>query len=170
MTPHSRLSAVAKDEGEEKSMNEHESNAMQHHQTAITTVTVDIVVLRPVGIGFETLLIQRRKDPFVGMWAIPGGKLDSDDPSLEAAALRELREETAIEGVLLQQIGAFGDLGRDPRGRFVSIAYVGFVTAGQFACAGDDAASVAWYPMDQLPTLAFDHAAILKQAFAFVQR
>ena len=86
-------------------------------------VTVDMAILVARGTGHEVLLIQRRDDPFQGLWALPGGFLDMDE-ELEEAAARELEEETGLTGIPLQEIGAFGKIGRDPRGRTVSVVYL----------------------------------------------
>jgi 8-oxo-dGTP diphosphatase len=125
-------------------------------------VTADVVVVtresRP-----RVLLIRRKREPFAGAWALPGGFVDHEEP-LEAAARRELREETALEVEQLEQMHAFGDPGRDPRGWTVSIAFVARVDPGTTPTAGDDAAEAAWHPLDRLPPLAFDHDRVL--AFA----
>ncbi|MCS6851091.1 MAG: NUDIX hydrolase [Gemmataceae bacterium] len=124
-------------------------------------VTVDIALVtaepRP-----RVLLIRRRHEPFAGSWALPGGFVDEHE-ALEAAARRELREETGLEVGELEQLGAFGDPGRDPRGWTVSIVFGARVKADQaMPQAADDAAEVAWHRLDQLPPLAFDHARILE--------
>jgi 8-oxo-dGTP diphosphatase len=126
-------------------------------------VTVDIVVVsrerRP-----RVLLVRRKHDPFAGRWAIPGGFVDEGE-ALEAAARRELREETGLQVDELQQVRAFGDPDRDPRGWTISVAFLARVAAGAMqAQAADDAAEVAWHPLDDLPPLAFDHADILAAA------
>jgi len=102
-------------------------------------VTVDVVLLcrRPL----EVLLIKRGRPPFKGSWALPGGFVDKAE-SLEAAAARELLEETGIDGIQLKQIGAFGGPGRDPRGHTISVAYVLQSTGGR-PRAGTDAAATA---------------------------
>ena len=141
-------------------------------RTALTTVTVDIVLLRlSHGLTLETLLIKRLKEPYRGSWAIPGGKLNADDMSLVAAAERELAEETAVEAVRLHQIATYGDRERDPRGRYISVVYAGFATAESTTQAGDDAAEAEWFPLSQLPQyLAFDHQVILQQTFATLRQ
>ncbi len=128
-------------------------------------LTVDIVLLKVGDSGVEVLLIQRKHPPFEECWALPGGFVDQDEAP-EAAARRELLEETNLETVGLQQLGAFGDPGRDPRGWTVSIAFWGWLDAQDAlrARAGDDAANVAWWPLNALPPLAFDHAKILALA------
>jgi 8-oxo-dGTP diphosphatase len=129
-------------------------------------VTVDIVIFTVAGDDLKVLLIQRKHEPFAGRWAIPGGFVDEDEP-LEAAALRELEEETGVRGVTLRQLHAFGDPGRDPRGHTISIAYYVLLNAqGLDVRAADDAAGAGWFSLFHLPELAFDHAKILAHALA----
>src|SRR5262249_26287758 len=117
-------------------------------------VTVDLVVVteeaRP-----RVLLIRRGHDPFAGAWAIPGGVGDRDG-SPEAAGRRELLEETGVRVGEVEQLGAFGDPQRDPRGRTISIAFLAQVDVPPASAqAGDDAADLAWHFFDALPPLAF---------------
>lgn len=121
--------------------------------------TADVVVIRSDG---RVLLIERGWDPFEGAWALPGGHVDRGETSLEAAA-RELKEETGITvpAYDLRQVGVWDAPGRDPRGRYVTVAYLAFVPADTTAVAGDDARTAGWWPMDGLPDLAFDHADIV---------
>ena len=128
-------------------------------------LTVDIVLIKDGYDGPEILLIQRNHPPFAGQWALPGGFVDENEPP-EAAARRELFEETGLEPVALQQFGAFGDPGRDPRGWTVSIAFWTRITDDSRLHAGDDAGDARWWPLDDLPALAFDHADIVRQAKA----
>jgi 8-oxo-dGTP diphosphatase len=110
----------------------------------------------------QVLLIRRGRPPF--KWALPGGFAEENE-TLEQTALRELREETGITGVRLEQLHAFGDPGRDPRGRAISVAYFGRVQADRLSPrAGDDAADVRWHPVRKLPPLAFDHRKIIAMA------
>lgn len=98
------------------------------------------------------------------MWALPGGFLELDE-SLQESALRELHEETGISNVHLTQIGAYGKPDRDPRGRVITIAYMGIVKSEQLqAVAGSDAAEVACFSTTHLPQLAFDHREIIEKA------
>jgi len=125
-------------------------------------VTTDIVVLRQGDGGPEILLIQRGNEPFQGRWALPGGFVDEHE-DLEDAARRELQEETGLSGLKLNQLCTVGTPGRDPRGHTISVVYVAACPANaSTAIAGDDADDARWFLLDELPELAFDHEAILK--------
>jgi len=127
-------------------------------------VATDAVVFTEKDGKRHVLLIQRKNEPFAGMWALPGGFVEMEE-SLETAAARELEEETGLNGVALKQFHTFGDPGRDPRGRSISIAYMGEVDWRQHAPrGGDDAADAQWFPLDDLPSLAFDHRLIMEYA------
>jgi len=123
-------------------------------------VTVDVVIVTREKEP-RVLLIRRKHPPFAGMWAIPGGFVDMEE-TLEAAARRELFEETGVRTSRLQQLHTFGDPGRDPRGRVISVVYLAQVDPGKLKpVAADDAAEVAWHGLSHPPPLAFDHAHIL---------
>ncbi len=126
-------------------------------------VTVDIIIFRQSGTDHEVLLIKRGNDPYKGKWALPGGFVDQDEP-LEVAAGRELREECGLSGILLTQMHAFGNPGRDPRGHTVSVVYVGYLPVGAEAKAGDDASEAEWFKLNDLPELAFDHIEVVMMA------
>jgi 8-oxo-dGTP diphosphatase len=126
-------------------------------------VTVDVVIFTIQKGTLKVLLVKRLIEPFIGQFAIPGGfVLEGED--LEEAALRELREETGVSDVYLEQLYTFGKPDRDPRGRVVTVAYFALISADRELKAGTDAAEAAWFPMDDLPPLAFDHAKILDYA------
>ena len=129
-------------------------------------VTVDVVVLSDDG---AVLLIRRKGEPFRGRWALPGGFMDIDERLAEAAA-RELDEETGLAGLQLQQVQAFDDPGRDPRGRTISIAFLARVRGRPEPRAGDDAAEARWRPLDALPPVAFDHDQIIARALEAARR
>lgn len=130
-------------------------------------VTVDAVVFRKVEKKTEVLLIKRAKHPFAGMWAAPGGFIDMEETPGDAAA-RELYEETGISDVELFQYHAYGEVNRDPRHRTISIAYTGLLAVNnQQAKGGDDAAEAAWFLIDNLPPLAFDHLLVVSDAIQF---
>jgi 8-oxo-dGTP diphosphatase len=132
-------------------------------------VAVDVVIFTisadaPVASALEVLLVKRGIAPFRGRWAIPGGFVLPKE-SLPEAALRELQEETGVRDVYLEQLYTFGDPGRDPRGRVVSVTYFALIAADQRPLvAGSDAAEARFWPMSALPTLAFDHDGILGYA------
>jgi 8-oxo-dGTP diphosphatase len=126
-------------------------------------VTVDIVIFTIQQGVLKVLLVKRLIDPFIGQFAIPGGFV-LEDEDLDQAAVRELREETGVSDVYLEQLYSFGKPDRDPRGRVVTIAYFALISADRKLKAGTDAAEAAWFPMDDLPPLAFDHATILNYA------
>ena len=119
-------------------------------------LTADAVLI----VGTEVLLVQRKHDPFQGKWCIPGGFVDPEEKVLDAAR-RELQEETGVENVSLTQFGAYGDPGRDPRGRTVSFVYWCLLDAKPSATAADDAADCNWFDLNVLPEMAFDHGQIL---------
>ncbi len=124
-------------------------------------VTTDVVLFRNHEDTPEVLLIKRAKEPFAGQWAFPGGFVDEGE-DLEAAALRELQEETGLTAVTLFQYRTVGTPGRDPRGHTISVVYAGMCPLEDSAVTGgDDAAEAAWFPLGDLPELAFDHAEIL---------
>jgi len=126
------------------------------------SVTVDVVILTVRDRRLEVLLIKRRHWPNEGMWAIPGGFVNPDE-SLEEAARRELEEETGVRDVYLEQLYTFGDPGRDPRGRVITVVYYALIRAEELRVrAADDAADAGWFPAYHVPELAFDHSKIME--------
>ncbi|MEV5605756.1 NUDIX hydrolase [Streptomyces sp. NPDC052299] len=126
--------------------------------------TADVVALTPSG---DVLLIERDWPPYEGTWALPGGHVDPGETS-RAAAARELEEETGLLMAAddLRQIGVWDSPGRDPRGRYVTVAYAAIVPDTPVA-AQDDARDARWWPLNNLPEqLAFDHADILRAVTA----
>lgn len=132
-------------------------------------LAVDCVVFGVDAEDLKVLLIQRNLDPFAGAWALPGGFVRMDE-SLEEAARRELAEETGVANLFLEQLCSFGDVGRDPRGRTVTVAYYALVKLSDHAIrAATDARNAAWFAVDDVPPLAFDHARILDAAWQRLQ-
>jgi 8-oxo-dGTP diphosphatase len=123
-------------------------------------VTVDIAIVTREAKP-RVLLIRRKNPPFAGMWALPGGYINMDE-SLEAAARRELLEETGVNAARLEQVHTSGDPGRDPRGRTITVLYLARIDASKVKPrAADDAAEVGWHRLDRPPQLAFDHREML---------
>lgn len=127
------------------------------------SITVDAVIFRKERKIPELLLIQRKNDPYKEFWALPGGFLEENE-NLDVGARRELQEETGLKIDRLQQIGAFGDTGRDPRGRIISIAFYGTVENDSDVKGADDAKDARWFDIKNLPALAFDHKQIIEAA------
>jgi len=112
----------------------------------------------------KVLLIQRGTQPHKDMWALPGGPVYEQE-ALRKSALRVLEEETGVHDVFMEQLFTFGNLGRDPRGRFVTVAYYALVNLLEHpAEAKADTRNVEWFEINQLPELAFDHEEILAMA------
>ena len=126
-------------------------------------LTVDAVIFYRKADILNVLLIRRKNDPFRDQWALPGGFLEENE-TMEEGAKRELEEETGLKIKKLQQVAAFGTPGRDPRGRTISIAFVGLVDAEVKVKASDDAVDAKWFNMNDLPELAFDHREIISEA------
>ena len=127
-------------------------------------LTVDCVVFGLDEQDLKVLLIRRDLPPFEGRWALPGGFVRMDE-TVDDAARRELREETGLANVFLEQLYTFGDVGRDPRGRVVSVAYYALVNlADHRVQAATDARDAAWFAVADVPKLAFDHDKILAAA------
>jgi len=132
-------------------------------------LTVDAVVFREKKDELEVLLIQRKHYPFEGMWALPGGFVDMDE-TVEQAVVRELEEETSLILASLRQLHTFSELGRDPRGRTVSVTFYGIASfENSQVKAGDDAANAQWYSLDNLPVLAFDHIEAVEMAIPLIK-
>lgn len=114
--------------------------------------------------GLAILLIKRNIEPFKNTWALPGGLVNNAE-SLEAAVERELHEEAGISINYLEQLYSFGQPGRDPRNRVISIAYYGLIRPDGFVLhASTDASDAAWFNIKKLPELAFDHREIISTA------
>jgi len=127
-------------------------------------LTVDCVVFGLDDEDLKVLLIERGGQPFAGAWALPGGFVEMDE-TLDVAAQRELSEETGLGKVFLEQLFTFGDPGRDPRGRTVSVAYHALVNIRDHRVrAATDARDVNWFAVAERPPLAFDHDKILEMA------
>lgn len=132
-------------------------------------VTTDIVVFTYRDGRLHVLLVERGNEPFRGQWALPGGFLKPDE-ELDACARRELAEETALEQFFLEPFTSVGTVGRDPRGRVITVGYLALVRWAAGVRGGTDARDARWLPADKLPALAFDHDDIVHAAHAHLQR
>ena len=126
------------------------------------SVTTDCVIFGFDGVKLRVLLVERGMAPYKGRWAFPGGFLNMDE-SAEEGALRELKEETGLEGAYIRQFHTFSAPQRDPRERVITIAYYALVRM-QEVKGGDDASDARWFALDEVPPLAFDHDQILRKA------
>lgn len=128
-------------------------------------ITTDSVVFGYADRKLHILLIERKEDPFQGKWALPGGFLDiKKNETLEECARRELIEETQAD-IYMEQFYAFSAPNRDPRERVITIAFLALVHKNDFKIkGGTDARTAAWFDVDQIPELAFDHSEIIKKA------
>ncbi len=134
-------------------------------------VAADVAVFAFLDGVMNVLLVRRRYKPYQAYWALPGGLLNPDE-TLEEAAVRELKEETGVTDVYLEQLATFSELDRDPRGRVISCCYLALIDAGRVRLQpGSDAREAAWRPLEPLlaeiergSVLAFDHDHILQYA------
>ncbi|MBI3321060.1 MAG: NUDIX hydrolase [Candidatus Omnitrophica bacterium] len=127
-------------------------------------IAVDVVLFTIQGGTLKALLVKRQQGPYRGAWALPGGMVGHEE-SVDAAALRELQEETNIGNIYLEQLYTFGEPSRDPRGRVISVAYYALVNWQQFQLKARQRVSEAnWFPIKRLPSLAFDHQPIIDYA------
>jgi 8-oxo-dGTP diphosphatase len=128
-------------------------------------LAVDCVVFGLDERELKVLLVQRRLAPFQQAWALPGGFVRIDETLHEAAA-RELRDETSVTDLYLEQLYTFDALDRDPRERVVTVAYYALAKLSDHRLrAATDAIGVGWFALDDLPALAFDHDAIVARAY-----
>lgn len=127
-------------------------------------VTTDIVIFTIREEKLELLLIKRKNEPYQGSWGLPGGFVNPDE-DLDTCAKRELKEETGVTGVYLEQLYTFGNPKRDPRERVISVGYYALAPADRITLrAASDAADVGWFSLNKLPPLAFDHRRIVDKA------
>ena len=127
-------------------------------------VAADAVVFTILNKELKILLIKRRDPPFKGQFALPGGFVEINE-NLEDAAKRELEEETGVKNIFLKKLHSFGDVGRDPRGRVISIPFLALIDGEKVKLhATSDAELAKWYPVYDLPKLGFDHDKIIKNA------
>lgn len=133
-----------------------------HYKYPHPSVTTDCVIFGFDGTKLNVLLVQRGVEPYKGRWAFPGGFVKMDETTLEGAK-RELYEETGLKDAYIRQFHTFSAVDRDPRERVITVAYYALVRTSEVK-GGDDAAKAQWFSLEQVPSLAFDHDMILRQA------
>lgn len=132
-------------------------------------VAADCVIFGFDGKGIKILLIERGQQPYLGMWALPGGFMKEGE-SIEDTAIRELQEETNLSEVVMYQFRVFSQPRRDPREQVVTVAFIALVRPNDYrVVAGDDAARARWFDETELPPLAFDHAHIIREAREYLR-
>lgn len=127
-------------------------------------LTVDAIVFVPDSEITWVLLIERGNEPFKKRWALPGGFINMDE-TLEEACKRELLEETGLKVDAMTQFKAFDAINRDPRHRTISVVFSVRLKEKVQVAGGDDASRADWFPITELPDLAFDHESVLRQFF-----
>jgi 8-oxo-dGTP diphosphatase len=133
-------------------------------------VTVDAAIFDFTQNRARLLLIKRAKEPFKNKWALPGGFVEMNEELIDAAA-RELTEETGLAGIKLEQLRAFGKVGRDPRGRNISVVFFGIAGPDQTRIkAADDAKEAKWFDISKLPPMGFDHDEVVRIAIKKLKR
>jgi 8-oxo-dGTP diphosphatase len=132
-------------------------------------ITADIVAFTFRAAKLHVLLIERGNAPFRGSWALPGGFMKPDE-ELDACARRELMEETSLKTFFLEQFTTVGTIGRDPRGRVVTVAFLALVRWEAGVRGGTDARDARWFSVEELPRLAFDHGELIARARLRLER
>lgn len=139
------------------------------YKYARPAITADSIIFTRSCEGLKVLLIQRKNDPFKEQWAFPGGFAEVGE-CLEVTARRELEEETGLKDISLRQLHTFSKPDRDPREHVITVAYYALIhTEGHQLRAASDASDVAWFNIDDLPSLAFDHKEILSFALSRIK-
>ena len=152
-----------------EAMSTHQDTPTFNYQYPHPAVTADCVIFGFDGSTLNMLLIERDLDPFKGQWALPGGFMKITE-TIEDCARRELKEETLLEDVYLEQFHVFSTVDRDPRERVVTVAFIGLVRKGEQQIeGGTDADRADWFPIDELPPLAFDHKEIIDLALNYLR-
>jgi len=141
---------------------------MYNYNYPRAALTVDALVYTKEENSFSVLLIERGREPFKNKWALPGGFIEMDE-TLEIACKRELFEETGLKVERVTQFKTYDAIDRDPRHRTISVIYYTELDNKQLVKGGDDASRAEWFPVSDLPELAFDHKQILAEFFDYME-
>jgi len=134
---------------------------MKQKKYKFAVIAVDVVIFTISGQELKVLLIKMKKKPFTNFWAVPGGLVKPDE-SVDKAAKRHLKSKAGVTNVYLEQLYAFGEVKRDPFGRVVSIAYFALISpSGIKLKTTKEYDDIKWFPIDELPRLAYDHKEII---------
>ncbi len=141
------------------------TNTPTYKNEKLLSVAVDVVIFTLLNQDLKVYLVRRHEEGYESYWSLPGGIIHSDE-ALEDAAMRQLREQTTVENIYLQQLYTFGAPKRDTRRRVISVAYFALVSTDRLTkeCLSEDNEQRAWHSVYDLPELAFDHAEILEAA------
>lgn len=127
-------------------------------------IATDIVIFTIDEGELKVLMIKMKKDPFKGMWAVPGGLVRVNE-SVDDSAKKHLKNKTGVDNVYLEQLYTFGEVDRDPLGRVVSVAYFALIPNNSIALkTTEEYEKVDWFSIKKLPKLAYDHHKIVKMA------
>lgn len=132
-------------------------------------VGVDGIIFSLVDSKLSVLMVKRSFDPGMGRWSLLGGFVGANE-SVDEAARRVLGELTGIDDVYMEQVGAFGEVNRDPGERVISVAYYALVGCGQFRSARTAALGATWFPIDGMPEMLFDHRQMVDKAVAMLRQ
>ncbi len=139
-------------------------NQFQH-----AIVAIDTVIFRIYKGSLQTLLLELTREPYIGNWAVPGGLITPDE-NIEESVVRHIENKTGLKEVYSEQLATFGDIGRDPRGRVVSVAYLSLVAeAPDDLKTISDYSDIKWFDTNKLPSLAYDHKKIISMALELLR-
>ncbi|MEA3272956.1 MAG: NUDIX domain-containing protein [Patescibacteria group bacterium] len=139
-------------------------NKAKKYKFKYPIAATDIIIFTVDSSKLKVLLIKMKKSPFLNHWACPGGLVRTDE-SVESSAKRQLKEKTGVTNVYLEQLYTFGEVNRDPFGRVISVSYFALVPSKNLILrTTKEYGGVEWFPVDKLPSLAYDHKNIIKYA------
>lgn len=130
----------------------------------VPVVATDVVIFKIIKKKLHVLLIQMKKEGYIGKWAAPGG-LVQDKESLDDAAMRHVIDKTGLDQMHIEQLYTFGEPNRDPFGRVVSVAYMALLPSDTTPVyTTDEYSAIRWFPVSRLPNMAYDHFSMIRMA------